>query len=84
MSYRGRVLIINNLVSCGLWHKLAFVDPPADLLKQLQSIMVDFFWDGLHWVPQSRLFLLKEEGGQGLIHLASRVAIFRLQFIQRF
>jgi len=28
MSYRGRVLIINNLVSSGrLWHKLACVDP---------------------------------------------------------
>ncbi|KAF7648888.1 hypothetical protein LDENG_00150550 [Lucifuga dentata] len=89
MSYRGRVLIINNLVSCGLWHKLACVDLPAALLKQLQSIIEDFFrvfWDFfcLHWVPQSKLFLPKEEGGQGLIHLSSRVATFRLQFVQRF
>ncbi len=28
-------------------------------------------------------FLPKEEGGQGLVHLASRGATFRLQFIQR-
>ncbi|KAI3372190.1 hypothetical protein L3Q82_007029 [Scortum barcoo] len=35
-------------------------------------LVVDFFWDRLHWVPQSILFLPKEEGGQGLVHLASR------------
>ncbi|KAI3354578.1 hypothetical protein L3Q82_019083, partial [Scortum barcoo] len=37
----------------------------------------------LHWLPQAVLFLPKEEGGQGLVHLASRSAAFRLQFIQR-
>ena len=37
----------------------------------------------MHWIPQSVLFLPKEEGGQGLVHLASRGAAFRLQFIQR-
>ncbi|KAK0141819.1 Transposon TX1 uncharacterized protein [Merluccius polli] len=46
--------------------------------------MVDFFWDRLHWVPQCVLFLPREEGGQGLVHLASRAATFRLQFIQRY
>ena len=83
MSYRGRVLVINNLVSSALWHRLACVDPPASLLSQIQRVLVDFFWDRLHWVPQSVLFLPKEEGGQGLVHLASRGAAFRLQFIQR-
>ncbi|KAK0138455.1 Transposon TX1 uncharacterized protein [Merluccius polli] len=46
--------------------------------------MVDFFWDRLHWVPQCVLFLRREEVGQGLVHLASRAATFRLQFIQRY
>ena len=46
--------------------------------------MVDFFWDRLHWVPQSVLFLPKEDGGHGLVHLASRGGgAFRLQFVQR-
>lgn len=30
------------------------------------------------------LFLPKEEGGQGLIYLASRVVTFRFQFVQRY
>ncbi|KAI3375657.1 hypothetical protein L3Q82_003721 [Scortum barcoo] len=53
------------------------------LHKTTKRVLVDFFWDKLHWVPQSVLFLPKEEGGQGLVHLASRGAAFRLQFIQR-
>ncbi len=84
MSFRGRTLVINNLVSSMLWHQLLCIDPPTQLLAKVQAILVDFFWDRMHWVPQSVLFLPKEEGGQGLIHLASRGAAFRLQFIQRF
>ncbi|TWW74452.1 hypothetical protein D4764_14G0004550 [Takifugu flavidus] len=67
-----------------LGHRLACLDPPSGMLAQVQSKMVDFFWDCLHWVPQSVSFLSRKEGGQGHIHLASRVATFRLQFVQRF
>ncbi|KAI4890612.1 hypothetical protein NFI96_004370 [Prochilodus magdalenae] len=83
MSYRGRVLIINNLAASSLWHKLACVDPPPNLLADIQAMLVDFFWDRLHWLPQGVLYLPKDEGGQGLVHLASRTAVFRLQFIER-
>lgn len=43
-----------------------------------------FFWEKMHWIPHNVLYLPKEEGGQGLVHLQSRTAAFRLQFIQRF
>ncbi|KAI7804071.1 pol-like protein [Triplophysa rosa] len=82
-SYRGRILVVNNLVASSLWHKFACVDPPLQLVAKIQAILVDFFWDKLHWVPQNVLFLPKEEGGQGLVHLQSRIAAFRLQFVQR-
>ena len=84
MSYRGRVLVLNNLVGSLLWHRLSCVDPPSGLLAEIQKKMLDFFWGGLHWVPQGVLYLSREEGGQGLIHLASRTATFRLQFKKRF
>lgn len=83
MSFRGPVFIFNNLVASTLWHCLYCVDPPDNLLSKIQRVIVDFFWDHFHWVPQSILFLPKEEGGQGLIHLASRGAAFQLQYIQR-
>ncbi|KAK5858083.1 hypothetical protein PBY51_002254 [Eleginops maclovinus] len=84
MSFKGRVLVLNNLVASQLWHRLTCVDPPSGLLAQIQKRLVDFFWDGLHWVPQGVLFLPREEGGQGLVHLASRTATFRVQFLQRY
>ncbi|KAK3574580.1 hypothetical protein QTP86_010339 [Hemibagrus guttatus] len=83
MSYRGRMLVINNLAALSLWHKLACVDLLPNLLASIQALLVDFFWDSLHWIPQSVLHLPKEEGGQGLVQLASRAAAFRLQFLQR-
>ncbi|KAK3527731.1 hypothetical protein QTP86_002196, partial [Hemibagrus guttatus] len=83
MSYRGRTLVINNLATSFLWHKLACVDPLPNLLASIQTLLVDFFWGGLHWIPQSVLHLPKEEGGQGLVQLASRTAAFCLQFLQR-
>ncbi|KAK3544532.1 hypothetical protein QTP86_015263, partial [Hemibagrus guttatus] len=46
-------------------------------------MMVDFFWDKLHWLPQSILYLPKEESGQGLIHLSSRTVAFHLCFVQK-
>lgn len=84
MSYRGRVLIINNLIASVLWHKLAILEPPIDLLIKIQRILVDFVWDQMHWIPQSVLFLSRECGGQGLIHLVRRKAAFRIQFVQKF
>ena len=83
MSFRGRVLVLNNLVASLLWHRLACLDPPSCLIAGIQAKMVKFLWDKFHWVPQSVLFLSRDEGGQGLVHLARRIATFRLQFIQR-
>ncbi|KAK3510691.1 hypothetical protein QTP70_013634 [Hemibagrus guttatus] len=83
MSYRGRTLVINNLAASSLWHKLACVDPPPNLLANIQAQLVDFFWEvytGFHRVFSNPP---KEEGGQGLVQLSSRAAAFRLQFIQR-
>ncbi len=34
MSYRGRVLIINNLAASTLWHWLTCIDPPLLLIKR--------------------------------------------------
>lgn len=83
LSFKGCTLIINNLVTSILWHRLECIDPPVSLLAKIQAETVNFFWDNLHWIPQSVLFLAKEDGGQGLVHLASRCAAYRLQFVQK-
>lgn len=50
LSYRGRVLVANNLAAAMLWHKFTALNPPVSLVKELQRKVVDFFWTGEHWV----------------------------------
>ena len=83
LSYRGRVLIINNLVASALWHKMTVLEPPRTLIKEIQQKLVDFFWSGQHWIKAAALYLPVVEGGQGLVDVESRVAAFRLQAAQR-
>ena len=44
---------------------------------------VDFFWSGPHWLRSAILYLPVQEGGQGLVDIAARIAAFRLQTVQR-
>ncbi|XP_056256715.1 uncharacterized protein LOC130184701 [Seriola aureovittata] len=58
-----------------LWQTLEGSGFSSGLIANIQALYGD--------TESSVLFLPKEEGGQGLVHLASRGAAFRLQFIQR-
>lgn len=44
LSYRGRVLIINNLAASMMWHCLNVLDPSKELLQRLQKTFVEFFF----------------------------------------
>lgn len=83
LSYRGRVLVTNNLAASALWHKMNVLDPPESVVEELQRKLVDFFWDGQHWKKSAVLFLPIQEGGQGLIDIKNRIKTFRLQAAQR-
>lgn len=43
LSFRGCILINNNLAASSLWHRLACVDPPVGFLSKIQAEMVVFF-----------------------------------------
>ncbi len=83
LSFRGRCLVINNLAASMLWHKFTVLDPPKELLIGVQKAFVNFLWDGCHWLPSGILYLPVAEGGQGLIHLESKVMAMRLQSLQK-
>ncbi|KAI4871400.1 hypothetical protein NFI96_009402 [Prochilodus magdalenae] len=83
LSYRGRVLVLNNLVASALWHKFTVLNPPGQLIMDIQRMLVDFFWSGQHWLRAAVLYLPVQEGGQGLMDIRSRVATLRLQATQR-
>ena len=84
LSFRGRVLVINQLCASKLWHRLITMAPSTGLLNQLQTKFNDFFWQGRHWVARDVLYQPVVNGGQGLVHLESRLTAFRLQYVQRY
>ncbi len=43
LSYRGRVLIANNLIASTLWHKLMVLDPPRNIIDEIKSLWLSFF-----------------------------------------
>ena len=83
LSYRWRVLIVNNLVASTLWHRLIVLPPPRGQIEGIQRAAVDFFWSGLHWLRSVILYLPVQKGGQGLVDIAARITAFRLQTVQR-
>ncbi len=84
LSYRGRVLIANNLKASTLWHKLMFfLDPPRSIIDEIHKTLVKFFWTGKYWLKAAVLYLPVHEEGQGLIDIVNRVAVFHLLAAQR-
>jgi len=75
--------VANNLAASTLWHKLIVLNPPEELIREIQRMLVNFFWNGQHWLREAVLYLPLSEGGQGLMDLKSKVAAFRLQIAQR-
>ena len=43
LSYRGRVLIVNNLCASMLWHKVICMTIDDSLIKEIQKLFVTFF-----------------------------------------
>ena len=85
LSYRARVLVINQLITSMLWYRLVTLTPPPDFVLNIQRTVVRFFWDNrLHWIPVEVLKLPIGEGGQALVCVRTQVATFRLQTLQRY
>lgn len=45
LSYRGAVLVMNNLAASALWHKMNVLGPRESVVQELQKL-IDFFWAG--------------------------------------
>lgn len=73
----------NNLAASMLWHRLMCLDPPWGLVSEIQKTFLEFFWGGRHWLKPAVLYLPRDEGGQGLVDIASRLAAFRMMAVQR-
>ncbi len=57
LSYRGRVLVNNDLSASTLWHRRIVFDPPEDTICEIQRKLVHLFRSGEHWVQASVISL---------------------------
>ncbi|CAM5131997.1 unnamed protein product [Natator depressus] len=83
LSFRGRALVLNQLVLSMLWYRLNTLVPALGFRTNLQTSILGFFWSGMHWAPVGILHLPLKEGGQGLKCLHTQVRVFCLQALQR-
>lgn len=57
LSYRGRVLIANHLKASTLWHMLMVLDPPRNIIEDIQKTLDKFSCSGQHWLKAAVLYL---------------------------
>ena len=57
---------------------------PDEVIDAIQSKFVEFLWQGKHWISKEMLYLPVNMGGQGLVHIISRIHDFGIQFVYRF
>lgn len=77
-SVTDRVLVVNQLAGSVLWHCLKVLQPPDDFLHQAQKIILDFIWDGIHWINGPTLYQERRFGGVGLVDFSTKVRAFRI------
>ncbi len=83
LSYRGRALVVSNLVASMIWHKMIVLNPPNNVVSGIQRNVINFFWSGYHWTKAAVLFLPVNEGEHGLMDIQSPIMTFRIQAVQR-
>lgn len=82
-SLIGRKILVNQRIAPKLWHSfqvLPFTDQQVD---QLQRKLIDFIWLGKHWTTLKDLCVPVKWGGLGLVHLKTRLQLFRLTLVNR-
>ncbi|KAK6782003.1 hypothetical protein RDI58_019799 [Solanum bulbocastanum] len=83
LSYGGKAILIKHVLQSLPIHLLSAVIPPVTVLKQIQSIIADFFWGWrnekkkYHWSSWKNLSFPIEEGGIGVRNLADVCKAFQ-------
>ena len=85
LSFKGKILVANQLAASKLYHVLAVLSPPENVLSELQELLVDFVWSGKrHYLRKQILFQRPDRGGLGLACLQARTLAYRMSTVQRF
>ena len=84
MSFKGKIIIANQIAASKLLHFLAVLPLPEQVLDELQETLINFVWSQKrHMLNRKVLFQSPLKGGLGLVCLKSRVMTYRFSVLQR-
>ena len=84
LSYKGKALIINSLLTSSLWYNVTSLAVPPWVIMHIERAVYNFFWSNKHpLVNREVLALPLKEGGFNIPRLETKVRAFRLNIIRR-
>ena len=84
LSFKGRALLINSLVTSTLWYSVTSLAVPSWAITQIEQAIYRFFWKNKHpLVNRDILSLPLKEGGFNIPRLETRIQAFRLNTLRR-
>lgn len=82
-SYHGRKIICNQLIGSQLVHVLTILQPPPEFFTTIHKHLINFIWQGKHWLHPNLLFAPLDKGGIGLNNLEAKTNTLRLSLISK-
>lgn len=85
LSFQGRSLVINALALARVWYVASLIHMPPWVLKELNSLVFNFFWKGRReLVSRSCVVQHPQLGGFSVINVKLKVWSLVVQWIRRF
>ena len=82
MSLKGRVKVLNIFVLSKLWHILESQEIPAEILKEINTLIKDFIWKDIHQIQFDCLHERYDDGGIGLQDITLKKQALRLKWLK--
>jgi exonuclease III len=84
LSYKGKALVINGLLTSTLWYNATSLPMPAWAISQIETSIYDFFWNyKRHLVNKDILALPVQQGGFNIPRIETKIQSLRLNTLRR-
>ena len=83
LSYKGKVLVINGLLTSTLWYSATSIHMPQWAITEIEQLVYNLFWDNKQpLVTCDTLALPTAEGSHSIHHLQPKIEVLRLNTLQ--
>ena len=84
LSFKGRVLVINGLLTSTVWYNATSLAVPSWAIAQIEESIYNFFWNyKRHWVNKDILALPVQHGGFNILRIKTKIQSLRLNTLRR-